>query len=166
MNEAAPAILVALEGSGLGQAIRQSVWLYPTANVAHVVALTVFAGAVAVMDLRLLGAFAGSRPAEVIRPARRAAMAGLLLMLLTGTILFTAEASHVSLNPVFQLKAMLIGLGVANALVLGRMPSANLANLASMEANVALPRRVRVAAGLSLCIWLAVAACGRLIAYY
>ncbi len=163
MNDAAPHILLALEGSGLGQAIRQSVWIYPAANVTHVVALALFAGAVAVMDLRLLGAFAGTRPANVIRPARRAAMAGLLLLAATGSVLFTAEASHVALNPVFQVKAALIGLGIVNALVLGRLPEAT---LAAIELNVALPRHVRVAAGLSIGIWLVVAACGRLIAYF
>ena len=163
MNEAAPQILVALEASGAGQAIRQSVWIYPAANVAHVVALAVFAGAVAVMDLRLLGAFAATRPADVIIPARRFAIAGLSLLALTGAVLFTAEASHVALNPVLQLKAALIALGIANALLLGRVPEATLARIAP---HVPLPARVRGAAMLSLAIWLSVAACGRLIAYF
>ena len=55
----APAILVALEQSWLGAGIRQSVWIYPAANVAHVLTLTVLASAVSVMDLRILGAHSG-----------------------------------------------------------------------------------------------------------
>ena len=43
----APAIFVALEQSGFAAAIRQSRWLYPFANIGHVVALVAFAGAVA-----------------------------------------------------------------------------------------------------------------------
>src|SRR4051812_37734050 len=43
MNEHAPAIFVALEGSALGAAIRQSTWLYMTANVGHILSLVVFA---------------------------------------------------------------------------------------------------------------------------
>ena len=62
MNEAAPAIFVALEDSALGHAIRQSTWAYLTANVGHIVSLVVFAGAVAVMDLRMAGAFAATSP--------------------------------------------------------------------------------------------------------
>ena len=54
MTDAAPAIFVALEQSGFAAAIRQSLWLYPAANVGHIVSLTFFAGAVAVMDVRLL----------------------------------------------------------------------------------------------------------------
>ena len=43
----APQFLIALEQSGLGAAIRQSTWAYPAANVGHILALTLFAGAVA-----------------------------------------------------------------------------------------------------------------------
>src|SRR5207244_10019976 len=103
MLHEAPQVLVALEQSGLAAAIRQSVWAYPAANVGHILALTLFAGAVAAMDARLLGAFAAAPPASVVRPARRAAMLGLLLMLATGSVLFAAEASHVAMNPVIQL---------------------------------------------------------------
>src|SRR5215510_10851554 len=120
MPHDAPHILTALEQSGLAAAIRQSVWAYPAANVGHIVALTLFAGAVAIMDGRLLGAFAAAPPASIIRPARRAAMIGLLLMALTGSMLFTAEASHVAMNRVFQIKAGLIGLGILNALLVSR----------------------------------------------
>ena len=40
----APQVLIALEQSALGAAIRQSTWAYPAANVGHIVALTLFAG--------------------------------------------------------------------------------------------------------------------------
>ena len=163
MLHEAPQVLIALEQSGLAAAIRQSVWAYPAANVGHIVALTLFAGSVAIMDVRLLGAFAAAPPADVVRPARRAAMLGLLLMAVTGSVLFTAEASHVAMNPVFQIKAALIALGLLNALFAGRALDAVLADT---PARVPLPARVRLSALLSLMIWISVAACGRLIAYF
>ena len=163
MLHEAPQVLIALEQSGLAAAIRQSVWAYPAANVGHIVALTLFAGSVAIMDARLLGAFAAAPPADVVRPARRAAMLGLLLMAVTGSVLFTAEASHVAMNPVFQIKAALIALGLLNALFAGRALDTVLADT---PARVPLPTRVRLAALLSLAIWISVAACGRLIAYF
>src|SRR5215204_6408949 len=95
----APQFLQALEQSGIAAAIRQSTWTYATANVGHILALTLFAAAVAIMDLRLLGAFAASPPAAVVRPARRMAIVGLLLMAATGFLLFAAEATHVASNP-------------------------------------------------------------------
>ena len=163
MLHEAPQVLIALEQSGLAAAIRQSTWAYPAANVGHILALTLFAASVAAMDARLLGAFAAAPPADVVRPARRVAMIGLLLMAITGSVLFTAEASHVAMNPVFQIKAVLIALGVLNALLAGRALNAVLDQAKAFEP---LPTRIRLAALLSLIIWLSVAACGRLIAYF
>jgi hypothetical protein len=159
----APQVLIALEQSALGAAIRQSVWAYPTANVGHIVALTLFAGSVAIMDARLIGAFAAAPPVAIVRPARRLAMVGLLLMAITGATLFTAEASHVAMNPVFQVKAALIGLALVNALLVAE-PA--LRALDAVPAFVPLPVRLRLSALLSLAIWISVAACGRLIAYF
>jgi len=163
MLHEAPQVLVALEQSALAAAIRQSTWAYPSANVGHILALTLFAGAIAAMDARLLGAFAAAPPASIVRPARRMAMLGLLLMLLSGSTLFIAEASHVAMNPVFQIKAVLITLGVLNALLVARPLDAALERSAPFEP---LPPRVRLAALISLMIWISVAACGRLIAYF
>ena len=84
-----------------------------TANVGHILALVVFAGAVAVMDLRMAGAFAATSPGRVLRGARRVAVAALFGLAITGATLFIAEASHVILNPVFQIKLGLIALGIA-----------------------------------------------------
>src|SRR3989442_10630664 len=115
MTDQAPAIFVALEASSFAAAIRQSLWLYPAANVGHIVALVFFAGSVAVMDVRLLGGLAATAPGRVIARARWFAIAALVAMAFTGFLLFAAEASHVSLNLVFQLKVALIGAGVVNA---------------------------------------------------
>jgi hypothetical protein len=162
MSPDAPAFLIELEQSGLGAAIRQSLWVYPAANVGHILGLVVFAAAVAVMDLRLLGAFAATPPATVVFAARRVAIGAFLVQFATGSLLFIAEASHIALNPVFQAKAVLILLGLANALLLGRLSKGT---LDAIPAYAPLPQRLRIAAAGSLAIWLAVAAAGRLIAY-
>ena len=112
MLDSAPGLFVALEGSGVGQAIRQSTWIYMAANVGHILALAVFAGAVAVLDLRMAGAFAATSPGHVLSCARRVVVAAFLGLVLTGAILFTAEASHVIMNRVFQFKLALIALGL------------------------------------------------------
>jgi len=163
MTEEAPAIFVALEQSGLGATIRQSTWLFPVANVGHIVSLLLFAGAVAVMDVRLLGGLAATSPARVIGRARWFAIAAFGLMVVTGFILFTAEASHLVLNPVLQLKAALIGAGLANMAVYEFGAKRAIAKLAP---GVMMPGRAKAAAILSLGIWIAVAACGRSIAYF
>jgi hypothetical protein len=163
MVEGAPAILVALEGSALGQGIRESIWAYPAANVLHVVAVTAFVSAVVVMDLALLGTIGGFEQGAIVRSARRVAIATFLVVAATGLVLFTAEASHVALNRVFQIKIALVLLGLANALFAGRRA---VALIESARGEGALPRFARGAALVSLLVWFAVVAAGRMIAYY
>src|SRR5215212_1350545 len=163
MTGEAPAIFVALEQSGFAAAIRQSLWLYPAANIGHIAFLTMFAGSLAVMDVRLLGGLGAIAPGVLLTQARRFALAALAGMAITGFLLFSAEASHVSLNPVFQLKMMLLAAGLANvALYEFGMKHA----VAALPPDAALPPRAKVLGALSLGIWLAVAACGRSIAYF
>ena len=163
MTDAAPAIFVALEQSGFAAAIRQSPWLYPAANVGHIVSLVVFAGAVAVMDIRLLGGLAATAPGRVLARARSFAVAALAGMAVTGFMLFSAEASHLALNPVFQLKAILVGAGLVNVALYEFSARREVDGLAP---GASMPRRAKLAGALSLGIWIAAAACGRSIAYF
>jgi hypothetical protein len=114
MIDGAPEIFVALEQSGFSASIRQSPWLYPAANVGHIIFLVLFVGGLAVMDLRLIGGLAATEPAPMLRRARRLAIAAFAGMALTGFILFAAEAGHLARNPVFRLKLVLIGAGLVN----------------------------------------------------
>jgi uncharacterized protein DUF6644 len=163
MLDSAPAVFVALEGSALGAAIRQSSFAYMAANVGHILALAVFAGAVAVMDLRMAGAFAATSPGYVLRAARRVVILGFLGLALTGAVLFTAEASHVIMNPVFQVKLALIGLGLANVALFEWFTAPKVRDL---PPQAPLPGAARTSGILSIVVWLAVAACGRSIAYF
>src|SRR5258705_12809613 len=125
MTDAAPAIFIALEQSGFAAAIRQSPWLYPVANVGYIISLMVFAGAIAVMDVRLLGGLSATAPAPLLARTRNVALAALAGMAVTGSLLFSAEASHLALNPGFQFKAILVAAGLINVgglQILGQAP--------------------------------------------
>ena len=50
-----PAFLVYLETSGLATLMRQSQWLYPIVEIAHILGFVTLVGSVAMFDLRLLG---------------------------------------------------------------------------------------------------------------
>jgi hypothetical protein len=81
-------------------------------------------------------------------------------MAATGSMLFTAEATHVAGNPVFQIKTTLIVLGILNARLAGRLLRKALEQAQAFEH---LPTAAKWCALLSLTIWFATAACGRLI---
>lgn len=163
MLDSAPGIFVALEGSGVAQAIRQSPWIYMAANVGHIVSLVVFAGAVAVLDLRMAGAFAATSPGYVLSRARRVTMLAFLGLVATGAVLFTAEASHVIMNGVFQLKLALIALGLLNVMLFEFFTAPQVKDLPPLTP---LPAAARRAGIVSIAVWISVAICGRSIAYF
>ncbi len=163
MNEHAPAIFVALEASALGNAIRQSTWLYMAANVGHILSLVVFASGIAVIDFRMAGLLSATAPGQILKVFRRVVGIGIIGLVLTGSILFTAEASHVILNPVFQFKLALIVLGLANVTWFEVFTAPKVRDLPPQKA---LPASARIAGIASLTIWFAVAAAGRTIAYF
>jgi hypothetical protein len=163
MTDAAPAIFIALEQSGFAATIRQSIWLYPVANIGHIVFLTAFFGSIAVMDVRLLGGLSATAPGRLIGRVRGFAIAAFAGMAVTGSMLFAAEASHLAMNPAFRVKAALVAAGLANIAIyeFGARRAVE-----ALPPGAAMPPRARIAGALSLGLWAAVAACGRSIAYF
>jgi Family of unknown function (DUF6644) len=163
MEHDAPALFVGLEQSAFAAAIRQSLWLYPFANIGHIVALFCLASALAVMDLRLIGAFPATAAAPLIARARKFVIAALCAMALTGFLLFSAEAGHIVLNPVFQLKMALVAAALVNVSI---FEFGARREVLALPPGAKMPARARLAGMLSLAIWVCVAALGRTIAYF
>src|SRR5436190_9972700 len=66
-------------------AIRQSVWMYSVDQALHLVSLTLLAGAILVVDMRLLGRGFRQQPTrQVARDAQPWLVGGLIAMVLTG----------------------------------------------------------------------------------
>jgi hypothetical protein len=104
-----------------------------------------------------------SAPGPLIGRARSFAMTALAGMAATGFVLFSAEASHVALNPVFQFKIALIGAGLVNVALYELGAKAAVTKLA---AGAVMPARARMAGAVSVLVWVMVAVCGRSIAYF
>jgi hypothetical protein len=158
MASAPYAAAAALEASPLGAAMRESVFLYPAANVAHLFGLVLLVGAIGVLDLRVLGLGRAIPMRYLARLLTPLAVAGLLIQVFSGFLLFAADAGPLVRSAVFQLKVALIMVAVVNALAFRWA-------FGDMRAEAA-PLRARVMAGLSIILWLGVAALGRLIAYF
>lgn len=151
------AFLQSIEFSGLGFSARSSTWLYPLANLAHVVGATLLVGAILVFDLLLLrNRF--ELAANVSPVALGVAAAGLLLLLISGPIMFSAEATAFGRNPVFIAKIALILLGFVNLCLYHRARQRVL-----MYPPV--PPYARIHAGVSASVWILAVIAGRSIAY-
>lgn len=159
--------LGALEASGLGRAMREWLWLYPSIETVHIVGIGLLFGSIAVLDLRLLGfskAIPVRRLAAHVLPWTAASF---LLILPSGLMMFTAHASEFIDSPVFVLKMSLIMAAGVNAAVFHAVvfPTADVWDSNEMRA-LPPPLSARASAALSLLIWIAVIACGRLLAYF
>jgi len=166
MSPAPGGALGALEGSGLGQAMRQWLWLYPSVEVVHLVGIGLLFGSIAVLDLRLLGL---SRHIPVRVLARHVlpwTAASFLLVIPSGFLMFTAHASEFIESEVFILKMLLIMAAGLNAALFHSI-TFRTADVWDSEAMRGLPPppSARLAGALSLLIWISVIACGRLLAY-
>jgi hypothetical protein len=156
-----PQWAVALQNSGLGVAIRHSTWIYPFGNVIHVLGMALLVGSILALDFRFLGF--GRKHVSVEAASRLLtplAVAGILLLVPGGLILFVADAGPLAANSLLQIKLALVVLGLANA-VLFRAKWGG--KTASWDADPPGLGRTQVVA--SVAIWLAVPTLGRLIAY-
>ena len=139
--------------------MRDGAWLYPLVEIVHIVGFTVLVGAVAMFDLRLLGF---GRAVPVLALARHLlpwSWAALLLIVPSGVLLFATQPELLD-NRVFLLKLVLLGAAGGNALAFHVGPW----RVAACWPAKA-PLRARLHAALSLLLWIAVIACGRLLAY-
>ena len=158
----APAWAAALENSALSFFIRDSTWLYPLANLAHIYGLALVLGSIISLDLRLLGVGRRVVTAEALsRFLTPVTITGLALSIVSGLILFTADASAIAVNAIFRLKMVLLILGLVNAWAFRRLWTQA---LPGWDLRVPLGGRLQAAG--SLVVWLLLATAGRLIAYF
>ncbi len=93
------------EQSGIGDAIRRSSWLFPFIEAIHLLGLGVIGGAVLVVDLRLLGlGLSRQSAAQLTRDAQPWLLGSLLLMIVTGGLLFLSEAIKCYYHEAFWFK--------------------------------------------------------------
>jgi hypothetical protein len=159
--------LGALEASGLAQAMRQWLWLYPSVETVHIVGIGLLFGSIAVLDLRLLGL---SRTISVRTLAKHVlpwTAASFLLIVPSGLMMFTAHATEFIDSPVFVIKMCLIMAAGLNAALFHTMVfrTADVWDAEDMR-KLPPPPSARVSAAISLLVWVSVIACGRLLAYF
>jgi hypothetical protein len=152
---------VALEQSALAQMLRESLYIYPLANVLHVLAVATLLGAIAVFDLRVLGFGKGVAVDALAKLALPVAMGALCIAVPTGAAMFVTEAPAYVRNPVFLTKIALIALAAINIAAFHFGPLRDARRFAKQPSW-----RARVSAAASLGLWLAAVTAGRLIAYY
>lgn len=151
-----------LENTPWAAGIRQSMWLYPALEIVHIVGIVVLVGAAFMFDLRLLGISKSMPLSGLSHHLLPWSARGLLLVIPSGILLFITNAKALGADPTFLLKMGLLGIAALNALAFHRFILRR--HLGRVD-QAAFPAAARISAVVSIVVWIAVIACGRLLAY-
>ena len=135
-----------------------SIWAYPTVLTLHTFGMMVLVGAALMVDLRLLG-FSRAIPLGSIERLFGVMWGAFWLNLVTGTMLFIADATKRATQPLFIVKLALVALGVYTVVIIKRR---------IFDAGgepVVVTSAARRLAMTSLLVWCAAITAGRLLAY-
>jgi hypothetical protein len=152
----------ALEATALSQSLRASIWLYPLVNTGHVVGIALLFGGITPLDLRLIGCWRAVPLAPLARILVPMAIAGLVVAVVTGVLLFATRPLDYVSEPLFGIKMACLTLAVLNALALRRSSRWGLIHVTYGDTA---PAAWKIVAAVSIVLWLAVITAGRLIAY-
>ena len=160
MENALLALAGSFQAAGIEGWARGTPWVYPVANVLHVIGVVMLVGAIGVVDLRIAGLWQRLPLLALSRALTPIAAAGLAVQVASGLVLFAADGEALAGSFTFHLKLILLALVLVNAAAFrwhwrraageGYVPS----------------RLARISALVSIGLWLAIATVGRLIAYY
>ena len=150
------AAFTALEQSSLGAAARGSAWLYPLANLGHVLGAALLVGAIVTFDIQVLRR--AKNVGVIARAVTPVAAFGLILQVASGTVLLAADAMPMVVNPAFRFKMAMFALGLINVAVFRWRFGGSLKAEGPLDGAAWL-------AAVSLASWLLVLLAGRFIAY-
>lgn len=144
-------------------ALHESLYVYPLVESTHVLTLCLFVGTAAMIDLRLLGLTMKRVPvSEVMRRLLPWTLAGFIIMVVTGALLFYAIPVRTYHSIFFRIKVVFLALTGLNVWIFHRRTQRT---MAEWDHDVVTPRAARAAAIASLVLWASIIVAGRMIAY-
>jgi hypothetical protein len=154
-----------LEASPLGEFMRESGrWTYGITNLLHVFGIALLFGAIAVMDLRLLGAWRRIPIASLRTPLIPVAATGLIVAFVSGVGLLATQATEYIGNPFLLIKFGALALGLLN--IAGLRAAGFWTHAQEAETTPAGRMRLTAAGAVSLACWITVVSAGRMIGYW
>ncbi len=152
-----------LQDTSLSTAIRESTAFWPILEGTHLIGMALMMAPVMMYDFRLIGVKWKADPVSRVKWSfLPITIAGAVLMVVTGTILFWSEPLKCYKSIYFRIKVVALILAALNALV---FHSTIDRTTAAWDNDSPPPLRARMAGFLSLTLWTAVIFAGRYTAY-
>lgn len=161
--EVVDALLQSLEDSAPAIYIAESAWAFPAIETLHVLAGALTVGTVLIMDLRLLGLASVKQGYAALRrevlPWTWLAFGAALA---SGFLMFISQATEYFANDAFRTKLVLLLLAGVNMLVFELIVARG---ADGWDAGEAVPRPGKIAALLSLALWVSIVFFGRRVGF-
>ena len=152
-------ICQALEATWIGTIVRETYWGYATPQLAHLLGMALFGGAVVMDDLRLLGRLRRPAFSELSKQLMPLKWLGFIVVVGSGLALFMSDATRLYRNGAFLVKAFLLLLVAVNAGIFRARAYPDVAQ------SVEMPAAAKLSASLSLLLWFAIIVTSRLIGF-
>ena len=148
-----------LEASAFSTWVREAptIWAFSTILTLHTFGMGVLVGASALLDLRLLG-IGRTMPLGPLQSLYRIMWSGFWLNLITGSMLFAADATSRGTQWLFFVKMLFVATGVATMVLIRRQ-------VYGTQMEPVVNGSTRALAAVSLVAWVVAITAGRLLAY-
>jgi hypothetical protein len=150
-----PAVLALLAYDPTTNPLNNNEWAFPLLECIHIAGFTLSVGTIAIVDLSLLGLSSKEKPAVLLRETAPWTLFGLVVMLLTGPLIFSSDPNMYLHNYsfLFKMAALLVAI-LYNYTVHRKVVMAD-----------ASPGTNKFVGALSLALWVSVVAGGLFIAF-
>ncbi len=153
----------ALQSSGVASTIRNSLYDFPLLEATHVIALTLVFGTIMIVDLRLLGVAGTERTyGRISADVLKWTWIAFAIAVLTGSLMFVSNAKVYVNNNFFRAKFAVMLLAGLNMLIFQFTAGKHGGDWGESRRG---PLPGRIAAMLSLALWLTVIVLGRAVGF-
>jgi hypothetical protein len=143
-------------------ALHESLYMYAITESTHVISIMLFVGTIAMVDLRLLGVSYNKVPVtQMLSRMLPWTVAGFVLLVITGAMLFLAIPIRTYHSLWFRLKCLMILIAAVNIAIF----TFKVERDKTTWDLGPVPRKSKICAAISLSAWACVIVFGRLIAY-
>ena len=158
-----PEIIQSLQDMSMATAIRESALVFPVILSLHLMGMGLFGGMILMTDLRLLGIALTKHPvSDIVKGLRPWKHLGLTLTATCGILLAWSKAAIYYPNPYLRIKLALFVVIIIHALAF----RAVYRNVTDLDRSPVIPGRAKLAAALSLVLWISLVTAGRWIGYW
>lgn len=152
-----------LQSTSWATGIRESLNLYPALYTLHIFGFVIMVTATSVLDLRVLGLVLQSRTVSTVAHLTvRWAQAGLAANLITGFLVFAAQAVDMYTNTAFRWKMAMVAVAGLNIFIVERGIKHS---EGKWEEPGRSPAALRWSAVISILLWFGIVAMSRVIGY-